>query len=128
VEVTNPHVGHSSLNEDLDATLRSLISLLVLDLGGPSSFGVDAFDARSFRIDVRVIARRVGGWAYKGSAIMVEVPVCIGNKSPEVVDAIDMVIGCFEKDRGDGVGETNKIVIDGLTIDGEEERLGYGKG
>jgi hypothetical protein len=60
VKVANPRVRHSSLNEDLEATLSGLISLVVLDLGGPSSFGADGFNARSFHIDVRVVARWTG--------------------------------------------------------------------
>jgi hypothetical protein len=123
-KVANPRVLHSSLDEDLDTTLSNLISLVVLDLGSPSSFGMHAVDERSFRIDCRVIARQTGGQAYKGSAVVVEVPVRIGNESPEVVDAIDVVVGGLEKDRGGGIMETNKIVIGGLSIDGEEERLG----
>ncbi len=55
---------------------------------------------------------------------MVEVPVCIGNESPEVVYAVDVVVGGLEKDRQDGVREMDKIVIRGLSIDGEEEHLG----
>jgi hypothetical protein len=118
----------SSLNEGLDAALSSLISLVVLDLGGPSSFGKDAFDARSFCIDVWVVARRMGSWANKGSAVVVEEPVSIGNKSPEIVDTTDVVIGGFQKDWGDGIGETKKIVVGGLSIDGEEECLGCYEG
>ncbi len=55
-------------------------------------------------------------------------PIHTGNKSPEVVDTIDMVVGGLEKDRQDGVGERVKIVIRGLSIDGEEERLGCCEG
>jgi hypothetical protein len=124
----NPCVLHSSLDEDLEAVLRDLTSLVVLDLGGPSSFGMHPVDARSFRIDHQVIACRTGGWAYDGSAVVVEVPVCIGNKTPEVLDAIDLVIGGLKKDRGDGIGETDKIIVGGLSINGEEERLGCCKG
>ncbi len=36
---------------------------------------------------------------------MVEVPVSVGNESPEVVDAVDTVVGGLEKDRQDGIGE-----------------------
>jgi hypothetical protein len=117
-----------SLNEDLDAVLSSIIRLIVLDLGGPSSFGVDAVDARSFCIDGWVIARRTGGWEYKGSAIVVEVPVRVGNESPEAVDTVDTVIGGLEKDWGDGVEEMDKIGVRGLSIDGEEEHLGCCEG
>ncbi len=35
-EVTNPCVVHNSLNEDLDAVLSVLISLIVLNQGDPS--------------------------------------------------------------------------------------------
>ncbi len=59
---------------------------------------------------------------------MLEVPVNIGKESPEIVDAIDKVAGGLEKDRGDGIGETDKIVVRGLSINGEEERLGCCKG
>ncbi len=127
-KVANPRVMHNSLDEDLDVALSGLISLIVLDLGGPSSSGVHEVDVRSFRVDHRIIARRIGGWAYKRSAIVVEVPVWIGNKSPEDVDAVDAVIGGNEKERGDGIGEMDKIIIGGLSIDGEEKRLGYCKG
>jgi hypothetical protein len=82
-----------------------------------------AFDGRSFCIDVRVIARWTGSRAYEGSTIVVDVPICIGSESPEVVGAIDMIIGGFKKDQGDGNGETDKIVVCGLSIDGEEEGL-----
>jgi hypothetical protein len=84
-EVTNPCVIHNSLNEFLDATLSSIISLVDLNQGGPGGFGTNAVNARSFRIDCQVIARRMGGWVYKGSAIGVKIPVHAGNESPEVV-------------------------------------------
>ncbi len=53
-----------------------------------------------------------------------EVPVCIGNESPEVVDTVDAVVGGLEKDRQDGIREMDKIIVRGLSIDGEEEHLG----
>jgi hypothetical protein len=128
-EVTNPRVHHSSLDEDLDVALSSLISLIVLDLGGPSShFSMDAFNTRGFRIDVWVIAHRMGNWMFKESAVMVEVPVHVGSKSPEVVDAIDVVVCGFQKDWGDGIRATEEIYVGGLSINGEEERLGCCKG
>jgi hypothetical protein len=89
---------------------------------------MNAVDAKSFRVDCRVIAGRTGDWTYEGSAIVVEVPVCAGNKSPEVVDAVDTVVGGLEKDRQNGIGETDKIVVGGLYINGEEECLGCCKG
>jgi hypothetical protein len=57
-----------------------------------------------------------------------KIPIRTGNKSPEVVDIVDVVVGGLEKDRRDGVGETDEIVVGGLSIDGEEERLGCCKG
>jgi hypothetical protein len=127
-KVANPPVFHNSLDEDLDTTLSSPISLLVLDLGGPGSFGMNSVDATSFRIDHWVVARRTYGRAHKRTAVVMEVPVCIGNKSPEVVDTIDAVLGRLEKDGHAGIGETDKIVIGGLSISGEEERLGCCEG
>jgi hypothetical protein len=44
------------------------------------------------------------------------------------VDAVDVVIGSLEKDRQDGIGETDEIIVGGLSINGEEERLGCCKG
>ncbi len=35
----------------------------------------------------------MGGWAYKGSAIVVKIAICAGNKAPQVVDAIEAVVG-----------------------------------
>jgi hypothetical protein len=51
-----------------------------------------------------------------------------GNTSPEVVDAVDAVVSGLAKDRQDGIRETDKIVVGGLSIDGEVERLGCCKG
>ncbi len=59
---------------------------------------------------------------------MVKIAIRAGNKSPQVVDAVDAVVGGFEKDRQDGIGEMAKIIIGGLSINGEEERLGCCKG
>jgi hypothetical protein len=55
---------------------------------------------------------------------VVKIPIRTGNNSPEVVDAVDMVVGGLEKDRQDGIGETEEIIVGGLSIDGKEERLG----
>jgi hypothetical protein len=76
----------------------------------------------------RVIAGRTGGWAYKGSAIVVKIVIRAGNKAPQVVDTVDVVVGGLEKDRQDGVGETDKIVVRVLSIDGEEDCLGCCEG
>ncbi len=104
-EVAYPHVIHNSLNEDLDAMLSGLISLVVLNQGILGSFSTNAVDARCFCIDCRIIAGRTGGWAFEGSAVVVKIPICTGNESPEVVDAVDSVVGGLDKDRQDGVGE-----------------------
>jgi hypothetical protein len=117
-------VSRSQIHMSATAALMKSLT----DLGDPSSFGMDTFSARSFHVNVRVIACQRGGLAYKGSAIVVEVPIHVGNKSPEVVDAIDTAIGGFEKDQGDDAGEPDEIVVGGLSIDGEEECLGCGKG
>jgi hypothetical protein len=45
----------------------------------------------------------MGGWAYKGSAVVVEITIHAGNEAPQVVDAVDVVIGGLEKNRQDGV-------------------------
>ncbi len=42
---------------------------------------------------------------------MVKTPICAGNKSSEVVDTADAVVGGLEKDKQDGVGETDEIVV-----------------
>jgi hypothetical protein len=118
-EVANPRFVHNSLNEDFDAALSGLGSLLVLNQGSPGSFGANAVDARSFRVDCRVIACQTSGWAYKGSAVVVKIPIRAGNESPEVADAIDAVKGGLEKDRQDGIRKTDKIVIGGLSINEE---------
>jgi hypothetical protein len=91
-------------------------------------FGMNLVDARSLCVDHRVIAGRTGGWAYKGSTVVVKIPICAGKESPEVVDAIDAIVGGLEKDRQDGIGETDEILVKGLSIDGEEERLGCCEG
>jgi hypothetical protein len=128
MKVVNPHVFHNSFNEDLDAMLSGLIGLVVLDLGNPGSFGVNVVDSRSFCIDCRVVECQIGGRVHKGSTIVMEVPVCIGNESLEVVDTVDMVVGKLEKDGHIGIGEADKIIFGGLSIDGEEECLGCCEG
>jgi hypothetical protein len=115
-EVANPRVVHNSPDEDHDDVLSGLVNLVVLNQGGSGNFGANAVNARSFCIDCRVIACRTGGQAYKESAVVVKIPIRAGNESPEVVDAIDAVVGGLEKDRQDGVGETDKIILGGLSI------------
>jgi hypothetical protein len=57
-----------------------------------------------------------------------KIPVCAGNKSPEVVNTMDVVVGGLEKDREYGIGEMDEIVVGGLSINGEEECLGCCEG
>ncbi len=102
-KVANPRVIYNSLDEDLDATFSGLVSLVVLNQGGPGSFGVNVIDVRSFCGDCRVVTGRMGGWAYKGSAVVMKIATCAGNKTPQVVDAVDAVVSCLEKDWRDGV-------------------------
>ncbi len=59
---------------------------------------------------------------------MVKIAIRAGNKSPQVVDTVHVVVGSLEKDRQDGAEKTDEIVVRGLSIDGEEERLGCCKG
>ena len=66
----------------------------------------------------------MGGWVYEGGAVVMKIAICAGNESPEIVDAIDAVVSGLENDRPDGIGETDKIVIGGLSIDREEECMG----
>ncbi len=59
---------------------------------------------------------------------MVEIAIRTGNKAPQVVDAVDAVIGGLENDRQDGIGEKDEMIVGGLSIDGEEEHLGCCEG
>jgi hypothetical protein len=70
-KVMNPPVIYNSLNKNLDAAPSGLVGLVVLKQGSPGSFGANAVDGRSFRGDRQVVTGRTGGWAYKGSAVMV---------------------------------------------------------
>ncbi len=101
-KVVNPRVIYNSFDKNLDAALSSLVGLVVLKQGYPDGFGANAVNARSFNSDCRVVTGWAGGWAYKGSAVMVEIAICAGNKAPQDVDTIDAVVGCLKKDRQDG--------------------------
>ena len=102
-KVANPFVVYNSLDEDLDTAHSGLVSLVVLNQGGPGSFGVNVIEVRSFCGDCRVVTGRMGGWAYKGSTVVVEIAIRAGNEAPKVVDAADAVLGGLEKDWQDGV-------------------------
>jgi hypothetical protein len=91
-KITNPRVVYNSLDKNLDATLSSLVGVVALKQGSSGSFGANTVDARRFCGDRWVITDRTGGWAYKGSAVMVKKAICTGNKAPQVVDAIDAVV------------------------------------
>jgi hypothetical protein len=47
---------------------------------------------------------------------VVEITIRAGNKAPQVVDPVDVVVGGLEKDWWDGIWETDKIVIGGMSI------------
>ena len=98
VQFTNPGVFNYSLNEDLDAGPGRFISLVVVYASGPGSFCTSMFDARCVIGNIRVINHRTGSWAYKGKAVVMEVLVCVGNESPEILDAIGAVVCDLEED------------------------------
>ncbi len=102
-KVTNPRVVYNSLNEDLDAALSGLISLVVLNQYGPGGFGANAINARGFYGDCRVVTGRTGGWAYKGSTVVMEIAIRAGNEAPQVMDTVDAVVGHLEKDWHIGI-------------------------
>ncbi len=110
-EVTNPRVVYYSIYEDLDTALSSLVSLAVLNQGDPGGFSTNVVKARSFRIDCLDIAHWAGVWTYKGSAVVVKIPIHAGNESPEVVNTVDAVVGGLEKDKQDGIGETSEVAL-----------------
>ncbi len=64
---------------------------------------MNTINARSLRGDCQVVTCRTGGWAYEGSTVVVEIAIRAGNKAPQVVDAVDMAVGCLETDWQDGV-------------------------
>ncbi len=51
---------------------------------------MNAVNAGSFRIDYWVVTGQMGGWAYEGSALVVEIAIHAGNKAPQVVDTVGM--------------------------------------
>jgi hypothetical protein len=60
-------------------------------------------DVRSFRVDCWAVTGQTGGWAYKGSEVVVEIAIHTGNKAPQVVDTFDAFVDGLEKDWRDGV-------------------------
>ena len=128
MQVANPGVFDYSLNEGLDAGLGCFVSLVVLDAGGPGGFRTSAFDTRCIIGNVRVIDRWTSGWAYEGKALVVDVPVGVDNEPPEVLDAVGAILRDLEEDGRKGVVDANKIVVGGLSCDGEEGRCGSSKG
>jgi hypothetical protein len=91
-QVANPDVFDHSLNEGLDTSLGGLVSLVVLDAGGPGGLRASAFDARCALRDGWVVDRWTGGWAREGETILVEVPIGVGNEPLEVLDAVGAVV------------------------------------
>ena len=99
-----------------------------MDAGGPGGFHASAFDARCALRNVRVVDRWTGGWAYKGKAIVVEVPVGVGNEPPEVLDADGAIVRDLEEDGCECVVDANEIVVGGLSCNGEEGQCGGSEG
>ena len=124
----NPGVFDYSLDEGLDAGLGRFISLVVLDVGSPGGFRASAFDVRCALRDGQVVDRWTGGWAHKGKAVVVEVPVGVGNEPPEVLDAVGAIVRDLEEDGRKGVVDADKIVVGGLSCDEEEGRCGGSEG
>ena len=104
------------------------ISLVILDGSSPGGFRTSAFDARCVIGNVRVIDRWTGGWAYKGEAVVVEVSVGIDNEPPEVLDTVGAIVRDLEEDGRERVVDANKIVVGGLSCDGEEGQCGGSEG
>ncbi len=127
-QVANPGVFHYGLDEGLDTSLGGLVSLVVLDAGGPGGLRASAFDVRCALPDGRVVDRWTGGWAREGKAVMVEVPVGVGDEPPEVLDAVGAIVGHLEQDGRERVIDADEIVVGGLSCDGEEGRCGGGEG
>ncbi len=95
-QVANPGVFNHSLDEGLDTSLGSLVSLVVLDAGGPGSLRASAFDARCALCDGRVVDTWTGGWAREGKAVMMEVPVGVGDEPLEVLDTVGAAVRHLE--------------------------------
>ncbi len=58
---------------------------------------------------------------------MVEVAVCVGDESPEVLDAVGVVVRDLEEDGREGIIDADEIVVGGLSWDGEEGQCGGSK-
>ncbi len=91
-----------------------------MDESSPGGFCASAFDARCALLDGRVVDRRAGGWAQKGEAVVVEVLIRVGDEPPEVLDAMSAVVGDHLQDGRKRVVDADKIVVVGLSCDGEE--------
>ena len=104
------------------------VSLVVLDAGGPGGFRTSAFGVRCVIGNVLVIDRWTGGWAYEGEAVVVEVPVGVGDEPPEVLDTVGAIVRDLEEDGRESVVDANKIVVGGLSCNEEEGQCGGSKG
>ena len=124
----NPGFFNYSLNEGRDARLSYSISLIVLDSGGPGGFCTNMFDARHVIGNVWVIDRRTGSWAYEGKAVVMEVPVRIGDEPPKILDAVAAIVCDREEDGCESVVDADKIIVGGLSNNGEEGCCGGSKG
>ena len=86
------------------------------------------FNARCVIGNVWVIDRRMGSWAYKDKAVVMEAPVRVGDKLPEILFTVAAVVHDFEEDGCKGVVDVDKIVAGGLSNDGEEGCCGGSEG
>ena len=59
---------------------------------------------------------------------MVEVSIRVGDEPPEVLGALGAVVGDLLQDGRKHVVDADKIVVVGLSCDGEEGRCGGGEG
>ena len=64
----------------------------------------------------------------KGKVVVMEVPVGIGDKPPEILCTVDAVVRNLEEDGRKGVVEADEIVVGGLSNDGKEGCCGDSKG
>ncbi len=65
---------------------------------------------------------------YEGKAVVVEVPVGVGDEPPEVLDAVGAIVRDLEEDGRKSVVDADEIDVGGLSCNGEEGWCGDSKG
>ena len=63
-----------------------------------------------------------------GGKFLSAAPICIGYEAPEVLVTIEAAVHDIEKDWRKDVGDTDLIVVSGLSNDGEEGCFGISVG